>query len=298
MVGMSFPPKSTIAVKYEYDPCPGCTPPPHTFHAKRTAQILRETREARALPAVTAPQGMSVPDDHTLLALMLATEEMDNALGWFRKWTTGDYRVSTWADDPELAGHYHDAMERLPDFKAALLAAITAVTKPALTRIGSGLYEVPPAVTVPQGVRDFEVEVVRGVEGAALYFNNYRVAGSKPWGGGTLLHTFKVKWSDVKSSGILAFTQPALTPTPVDDSLAADSAVKPEMVSFSREVTDQLMAEVAKGPQGYFPRQPTLAEALVVLVDCVEDGCYCSEERMAAAVSEARAALRQIGGEE
>ncbi len=60
---------------------------------------------------------------------------------------------------------------------------------------------------------------------------------------------------------------PALTPKPVDDSLAADPAVK-----------------------------PTLAEALTVLVDCVEDGCYCSEERMAAAVSEARAALRQIGG--
>jgi hypothetical protein len=40
-----------------------------------------------------------------------------------------------------------------------------------------------------------------------------------------------------------------------------------------------------------------LGEALAVLVDCVEDGCYCSEERMAAAVSEALAALRQIGGE-
>ncbi len=51
LVGMSFPPKNTIAVKYEYDPCPGCTPPPHTFHAKRTAQILRETREARAVLA-------------------------------------------------------------------------------------------------------------------------------------------------------------------------------------------------------------------------------------------------------
>ncbi len=47
MVGMSYPAKSTIAVKYEYDPCPGCTPPPHTFHARRTAQILLETRERR-----------------------------------------------------------------------------------------------------------------------------------------------------------------------------------------------------------------------------------------------------------
>jgi len=43
-VGISFPPKSTIGFKVEYDPCPGCTPPPHTFHARRTAQILREMR--------------------------------------------------------------------------------------------------------------------------------------------------------------------------------------------------------------------------------------------------------------
>lgn len=43
-VGISFPPQSTIAVKAEYDPCPGCTPPPHTFHAKRTVRILQEIR--------------------------------------------------------------------------------------------------------------------------------------------------------------------------------------------------------------------------------------------------------------
>ena len=53
MVGMSFPPNSTIAVKAEYDPCPGCTPPPHTFHAKRTAQILAEIRN----PARVSPLG-------------------------------------------------------------------------------------------------------------------------------------------------------------------------------------------------------------------------------------------------
>ena len=48
MVGMSFPPKKTIAVHYEYDQCPGCTPPAHTFHAKRTAQILQAMRNHRA----------------------------------------------------------------------------------------------------------------------------------------------------------------------------------------------------------------------------------------------------------
>lgn len=48
MVGMSFPPKKTMAVKYEYDPCPNCQPGPHSFHARRAMQILVEMRERRA----------------------------------------------------------------------------------------------------------------------------------------------------------------------------------------------------------------------------------------------------------
>lgn len=47
LVGMSFPPKSTIGVKYEYEPCPSCQPGPHSFHARRTMQVLIETREKR-----------------------------------------------------------------------------------------------------------------------------------------------------------------------------------------------------------------------------------------------------------
>ena len=47
LVGLSFPPKKTIAVCYEYDPCPACQPPPHTFHARRTMQIIAETKERR-----------------------------------------------------------------------------------------------------------------------------------------------------------------------------------------------------------------------------------------------------------
>ena len=48
LVGMSYPPNKTIAVTMEYDPCPECTPGPHSFHAKRTAQILREMRTPRS----------------------------------------------------------------------------------------------------------------------------------------------------------------------------------------------------------------------------------------------------------
>jgi hypothetical protein len=48
MVGLSYLPGAKYHYKAEYDPCPGCTPP-HKFHARRTAQRLRETRERRAL---------------------------------------------------------------------------------------------------------------------------------------------------------------------------------------------------------------------------------------------------------
>ena len=45
LVGMSFPPRKTIAVHFEYEPCPECTQGQHSFHARRQAQILREMRE-------------------------------------------------------------------------------------------------------------------------------------------------------------------------------------------------------------------------------------------------------------
>lgn len=49
--------------------------------------------------------------------------------------------------------------------------------------------------------KKIKIQVVKGVEGYSLStFNNdmsgTRVAGSKPWGGGTILHTFEcdVDW--------------------------------------------------------------------------------------------------------
>lgn len=47
LVGLSYPPKSTIGVKGEYEPCPSCQPGPHSFYAQRTMQILIETRAKR-----------------------------------------------------------------------------------------------------------------------------------------------------------------------------------------------------------------------------------------------------------
>lgn len=36
------------------------------------------------------------------------------------------------------------------------------------------------------------VEIVAGTEGKALYINDYRVAGPKPWGGGKVIVSFNV----------------------------------------------------------------------------------------------------------
>lgn len=36
------------------------------------------------------------------------------------------------------------------------------------------------------------VLLLQGIEGKALYVNDYRVAGPKPWGGGTTITEFNV----------------------------------------------------------------------------------------------------------
>lgn len=41
-------------------------------------------------------------------------------------------------------------------------------------------------------------EIVSGVEGIALYVNDYRVSGPKPWGGGTSLHFWTVPADDLR----------------------------------------------------------------------------------------------------
>jgi len=38
----------------EFDPCPSCTPPPHTFHAK---QVMLQIEELRALVALAKLEG-------------------------------------------------------------------------------------------------------------------------------------------------------------------------------------------------------------------------------------------------
>lgn len=44
-VGWTPVAKSTVAIRVERDPCPGCTPPPHTFLANKIAVQIRAIHE-------------------------------------------------------------------------------------------------------------------------------------------------------------------------------------------------------------------------------------------------------------
>lgn len=41
------------------------------------------------------------------------------------------------------------------------------------------------------------IRIIKGVAGMAIYINDYRIAGSKPWGGGTEVCTFRVRREDI-----------------------------------------------------------------------------------------------------
>jgi len=47
-VGWSQAPRSTYKIRVEYDPCPRCTKPPHTFHAKKIAAQIDDLRNRKA----------------------------------------------------------------------------------------------------------------------------------------------------------------------------------------------------------------------------------------------------------
>ena len=42
-----------------------------------------------------------------------------------------------------------------------------------------------------------QIEIINGCEGKSLYINDYRVAGSKPWGGGTVEYTWFTNKEDI-----------------------------------------------------------------------------------------------------
>ncbi len=49
--------------------------------------------------------------------------------------------------------------------------------------------------------KKLKVEVVRGVHGhMAVYLGDHRIAGSKPWGGGEVIHSFNTTADEIKKA--------------------------------------------------------------------------------------------------
>lgn len=48
-VGWSPALQSRYGLKVEYDRCPACTPPPHSFHAKQVMQQIKELHDRATL---------------------------------------------------------------------------------------------------------------------------------------------------------------------------------------------------------------------------------------------------------
>lgn len=42
--------------------------------------------------------------------------------------------------------------------------------------------------------------IVNGVEGTAVYLNDFRIAGPKPWGGGTVVKQWDITPEDLESA--------------------------------------------------------------------------------------------------
>ena len=56
-VGWTPKPRSTYGVHIKYDPCPNCTAPPHSFHAKQAMAQIIAIRLRDSLQATEASHG-------------------------------------------------------------------------------------------------------------------------------------------------------------------------------------------------------------------------------------------------
>lgn len=53
--------------------------------------------------------------------------------------------------------------------------------------------------------KTYELSLVDGVEGQSLYLDDTRIAGPKPWGGGTVVKTWKVCPRDLQNAISLSY---------------------------------------------------------------------------------------------
>lgn len=45
-----------------------------------------------------------------------------------------------------------------------------------------------------------KIQIVKGCEGLAIYLNEHRIAGSKPWGIGTIISSWDATDEDIKEA--------------------------------------------------------------------------------------------------
>ena len=121
--------------------------------------------------------------------------------------------------------------------------------------------------------------VMSGPEGPSLYLDDYRIAGPKPWGGGTVLHEFAFKDKDFIAAGVtLAPTAPDATHEwTTDDKHDYDWCRRCLLVRQANGSTD---AKPCKGPAHVTLRAvPTPPDALVRAVIRLHDSLSPDETR-------------------
>lgn len=99
-VKVGWYPVNNIKIKVEYDPCPECTPGPHSFHAKQTADHIR------AISALT-------PSRHPAGSPDLAgvnQSPVHQHTGGFDKGQTAD-QPALWPDTSRRAGNLAGAAQ-------------------------------------------------------------------------------------------------------------------------------------------------------------------------------------------
>ena len=91
--------------------------------------------------------------------------------------------------------------------------------------------------------REVVLEHVAGIEGPSLYVNGVRVAGPKPWGGGTCVQTWRTSVRDLLE-GIVG---PGAARPPTDDDLRALAGSDPYEfhAEYRRRQTPLLLAAVS-----------------------------------------------------
>jgi hypothetical protein len=86
-----------------------------------------------------------------------------------------------------------------------------------------------------------------------------------------------------------------------DDALATIDTFKrnfeqPWKVQFSADIRALPAVDLSERIEQSEAKLAKAVEALRELVTCVEDGCYCSEAKMAGAMDDARTALAELEG--